>query len=128
MDRECEQDGKPYRRGDERPDEPRPTDNDDGADRLFDPEALDPIWWTVRSDVDYVPGGTEAEHAAQAVCAVYRLLRHRSHLDRVDMITDVEGNPFLIIGLNTAGVFEMVSLLRAGAHAAGLLGNEATDH
>jgi hypothetical protein len=123
VDRDGGQDDEACKRGDGRFDEPPASGG--GGDRLFDPEVLDPAWWVVRPDVDYVPGNTEAERAARAVCAVYRLLRHRSRLDRVDMVTDVDGNPFLIIGLNTAGVFEMVSLLRAGARAAGLLDDSA---
>lgn len=125
MDRECGSDEESYQRGDARPVEPQTSEHDCGSDRLFDPEALDPVWWAVRPGVDYVPGNTEAERAAQAVCAVYPLLRHRSRLDRVDMVTDVDGNPFLIIGLNTAGVLEMVSLVRAGARAQGLLDGDA---
>jgi hypothetical protein len=87
---------------------------DDGTVRLVDPEQFNAAWSVVRPGVDYIDGNAEARRAGAAVREVYEQFTHRSPLDAMQMMTDADGNPYLVLYLGAELVHEVVTVIRAG--------------
>ena len=95
---------------------------DDGTVRMFDPEHLNVTWSGVGPDVchdEYIEGNMVAQQAGAAAHAVYALLKNRGPLDRLQMMTDINGRPHVDLTLSAELVFEVVALIRAGLEAEG---------
>jgi len=97
----------------------------DGSVRIFDPEGFNRTWSGARPGTDYVPGTREAERVAAAVDALYPFLEHRSALDYMQPTTDIDGNPFVTVGLSAAGMGGVAVLVREALIARGVLVGEA---
>jgi hypothetical protein len=87
----------------------------------IDLEALNVQWSAVRPGVDYGPGNLAADLAADVLRGMHGELEHRSPVDRVQAKTDEEGNPFLHVWLNAAGVIEVAALVRDGRRFRGVV-------
>lgn len=88
---------------------------------MFDPEVFNVQWSAVRPGVDYGPGNLAADLAADVLRGMYQDVEHRSVVDRVHATTDLEGNPFLHVWLNAAGVLEVAELVRDGRRLRGVV-------
>jgi hypothetical protein len=84
------------------------------AVRMLDAEEFHATWSAVRPGVDYAGGSREAERAADVVRALYRRVARRAALDRVEAMTDLDGNPYLRVDLNAAGALDVVALMLDG--------------
>lgn len=96
----------------------------DGSVRIFDPEGFNKTWSEVFPDTDYVPGTREAVAVAAAVDALYPFLEHRSPLDYMQPMTDINGDARVNVGLSAAGMAGVAVLLREALIARGVLAGD----
>ena len=99
----------------------------DHAVRMFDAEAFNATWSEVRPGPDYVQGSRAAERVARMVrLELLPYLKHRTALDAVLAMTDLDGNPSVWVKLGAAATVELVELARDGLRTRGELADEAS--
>jgi len=102
--------------------EEAPPHDCDYTVRMFDADAFNATWSGVRPGADYVQGSREAERVAGVVrVGLLPYLKHRTALDAVLAMTDLDGNPSVWVKLGAAATVELVELARDGLRARGEL-------
>jgi hypothetical protein len=97
----------------------------DYAVRMFDADAFNATWSGLRPGADYVQGSREAERVAAMVrVGLLPYLKHRTALDAVLAMTDLDGNPSVWVKLGAAATVEVVELARDGLRARGELADD----
>jgi len=97
----------------------------DYAVRMFDADAFNATWSGLRPGADYVQGSREAERVAAMVrSGLLPYLKHRTALDAVLAMTDLDGNPSVWVKLGAAATAEVVELARDGLRARGELADD----
>lgn len=94
--------------------------------RVFDADVLNATWSEVRPGADYVPGSREAERAASLVrTEVYQHLKHRSDLDAVLAMVELDGSAHVWLKLSAPGALELVKVVQQGRQSSSARDDEA---